>query len=316
MLVAAQPGGRLLANLTASRPRQTMQLAHKQANPGTRGVQQGLYCAAVRPSSSGRLNGQRRRKPQPAQAPPEVQPLPHASCPLHCGRPWLRPSCLPVLRVSDKSTASIWSCLHGYRCPLAVDLPAFCVDANKVGTPTQEVRSAERHRVRDDTDIAREGAARRAARAQDTTSTKSSVSERRRDRVSTMQAAIMADRDASRNGNHIAEAKGQERRQPGTVPVSANGRTAAPNLAQQAPTQPEQRQPPSRLELTAAVANLQVSFWLTAVPYHARPPCTLLQQMQLLAVVNLRRRGCWQACGLRKRKAKQQDATCTIGLHR
>ena len=76
--------------------------------------------------------------------------------------------------------------------------------------------------------------------------------------------------NASGNGRHVIENSDLQRRLPrATVPTSTNGRTAEPHAAQQATAQPDQGQPPSRLELTAAVADLQVNWMrrLTTVPF-------------------------------------------------
>ncbi len=73
---------------------------------------------------------------------------------------------------------------------------------------------------------------------------------------------------ATGNGRYVVENRDLERRLPrATVPTSTNGRTAELHAAQQATAQPDQGQTPSRLELTAAVADLQVRL---AAPLHSR----------------------------------------------
>ena len=126
MHVGAQPG-RLLFTPTASRP---LQLGARYGARGSRGVHHGLRCSAVRPSSSGRLSGQRRRQLQPAQSPPEVQPMPHASLLLPLRRRGSGPHHLPVLRVSKTCTTS-----QSYIREMFVDLPLACVAAHKFRIP-------------------------------------------------------------------------------------------------------------------------------------------------------------------------------------
>ena len=155
----------------------------------------------------------------------------------------------------------------------------------------------------------------RAATARHSTSTASGKFGRQRVKVSPVQAERLAS-DSSSIRRRVGPGGYEQPSHLRTAPGSMTTRTAGPHVAgQPAASPPTQADPPTREQLTAAVNVLQVRSFhkLRQVAIACRAQCREAKPGAMYVLAALHRRGYWQACGLRKRKPRQQGATCILG---